>query len=231
MDARIDRELGDVMQANALVLGVGGIIRGLDHALLQAGEDLGGRQTDRIGAGAAEDLGGQPLGRAHLDALHVGDALDGDGRGEGFLGVRRAAHHLDALLGVLVEGFLEDVHAAALIAVAEQLPGRVVAGDEIAHHREHLVAAAEIDGGGEVALQDALAHGVDGLVVRHHGAAANPIDCHPPASQGLELGAPGLDMLEDGRTGGHRGLYGPGFGQGPGRGGDGHRAGQQNGLG
>ena len=120
---------------------------------------------------------------------------------------RAAADHLDAAAGIGVERLLQQLAAAAVVAEHGDLVGRLVAGDQVAQDRERLAAAGEVDGRRDVALQDALADRIHGLVVGHHRADRGQLDLQLAAGHLGELGQPVLlDVRVEGLAGGHRGL-------------------------
>ena len=195
MDARVDRELRHLEQADRVAHRVGAVVGRVHDALVERGIGLGRRHGDRRGAGAAEHVGGEPLGRADLLAAEVVDLADRHLRDEGLLAAGGAADNLDLPVRVPVEQFLQDLAPAAVIAELDHLPRRVVAGDQVAEQREGLVAAGEIDGRRQVGLQDALGDGVDRLVVRHDRADRRQFGAHLAAGHRRQHRQPALDRL------------------------------------
>ncbi len=84
-----------VVQAHGLICREHAVVGRVDHALVERREHFRARQVDWCRARSGEDLLHQPLGRPHLQALEVGDAIQRHVGDERLQPRRRGADELE----------------------------------------------------------------------------------------------------------------------------------------
>ena len=222
MNAREDRVFGQLVKAEALVVGVAGRVGRIDDALVERRVDFRERNGGRRGVHAAEHFGGQAFRRADFHAFEIGDAADRLGGDQRFLGERTAADDVDLAAVVFVIELLQHFLAAAEAAEHLHLLCRVVARDQIAQQRVALVLAREVGNGVQVALKDTGGNRARRFAMGHYRFGRQNLHLDIAVGHRLQLRHPYLvQVIEREAAGRHGGLQ---FENGLGlrAGGDGH---------
>ena len=195
VEARIDRILGDLVEAHRIVGRERGGVGGADHTLVQRGEDLRLRQVNRRSAGGSERGLNHALGGTDLHALQVLDAVD---RYLGRDRLRRLRRRADELHAIGVEDLVVELGAAAVVEEGAEFLGARVGADRVADQREGRIFASEVGAVGDVPAEDAGAHGVKRLVVLDDRADWQHLDFDPAVRHLADMRCPVLLDLEGG---------------------------------
>ncbi len=165
---------------------------GVDHPLLEGGEDVTSAHGHRRDADVLVGLTRDPGGRAEAVLAEVLHAVDGLLEPPQRLGADRLQHQaLDVHAHLFPELVVE------LLAAAVQEPGHegdVVDADAGTGHRraeQHRgrVVAGPVMGPGEAALDQALVDRVEGLLDADHGAGGQHLDLHLVVGERADVGA------------------------------------------
>src|SRR5712692_797348 len=164
--------LGDLDEAELLVVVRADPLGRVDRALLQRRIDVAGSELLRDDAELGDDPAGKPAD-AEFQPLHVVDGLDLLAEPAAHLGAGVADREADAI--VLAEQLAEQLHAAAIL-----LPGFLLARIEPERQRggegEGRVLADIVVAGGVAHLDGAVLHRVEHLQPGHDLAGRKALD-------------------------------------------------------